>query len=102
MLNQDIINITRKIDKDKKKVFREVDCKKNDAEVYEKYCEFIEDLAIYLDDHFREKLEERDAKIEPKHAEIFIFYNNKKISGWRSKVAKILKKENSDLLLKVD
>ena len=102
LLNQDIINITRKIDKDKKKVFREVDCKKNDAEVYEKYCEFIEDLAIYLDDHFREKLEERDAKIEPKHAEIFIFYNNRDNPGWRSKVAKILKKENSDLLLKVD
>ena len=93
LLKKNIININ----KDNK-----VDCKKNDAEVYEKYCEFIEDLAIYLDDHFRERLEERDAKIEPKHAEIFIFYNNKDNPGWRSKVPEILKKENSDLLLKVD
>ena len=100
LLNQDIINLTTeiKIVKDKKRVSRKVDCKKNDAEVYEKYCEFIEDLAIYLDDHFREKLEERDAKIEPKHAEIFIFYNNKDNPGWRSKVEGILKKEDPYLL----
>tara|TARA_Y100001936_G_scaffold101835_1_gene100197 strand:+ start:130 stop:987 length:858 start_codon:yes stop_codon:yes gene_type:complete len=93
LLKKNIININ----KDNK-----VDCKKNDAEVYEKYCEFIEDLAIYLDDHFREKLEERDAKIEPKHAEIFIFYDNKDNPGWRSKAAKIFEEKKSDLLLKVD
>ena len=93
LLKKNIININ----KDNK-----VDCKKNDAEVYEKYCEFIEDLAIYLDDHFRERLEERDAKIEPKHAEIFIFYDNKDNSGWRSKAAKIFEEKKSDLLLKVD
>tara|TARA_Y100001968_G_scaffold252052_1_gene237388 strand:- start:1092 stop:1949 length:858 start_codon:yes stop_codon:yes gene_type:complete len=93
LLKKNIININ----KDNK-----VDCKKNDAEVYEKYCEFIEDLAIYLDDHFRERLEERDAKIEPKHAEIFIFYDNKDNPGWRSKAAKIFEEKKSDLLLKVD
>ena len=93
LLKKNIININ----KDNK-----VDCKKNDAEVYEKYCEFIEDLAIYLDDHFRERLEERDAKIEPKHAEIFIFYDNKDDPGWRSKAAKIFEEKKSDLLLKVD
>ena len=104
MLNQDIINLTTeiKIVKDKKRVSRKVDCKKNDAEVYEKYCEFIEDLAIYLDDHFRERLEERDAKIEPKHAEIFIFYDNKDNPGWRSKATKIFEEKKSDLLVKVD
>jgi len=93
LLKKNIININ----KDNK-----VDCKKNDAEVYEKYCEFIEELAIYLDDHFRERLEERDAKIEPKHAEIFIFYDNKDNPGWRSKAAKIFEEKKSDLLLKVD
>ena len=93
LLKKNIININ----KDNK-----VDCKKNDAEVYEKYCEFIEDLAIYLDDHFRERLEERDAKIEPKHAEIFIFYDNKDNPGWRSKAAKIFEEKKSDLLVKVD
>ena len=74
--------------------------KQNDAEVYEKYCQFIEDLAIYLDDHFRERLEERDAKIEPEHAEIFIFYDNgkKDSSGWRSKAAKIFEENKPDLL----
>ena len=91
LLKKNIININ----KDNK-----VDCKKNDAEVYEKYCEFIENLAIYLDDHFRERLEERDARIEPKHAEIFIFYDNgkKDSSGWRSKAAKIFEENKSDLL----
>ena len=77
-----------------------VTSKQNDAEVYEKYCQFIEDLAIYLDDHFRERLEERDAKIEPEHAEIFIFYDNgkKDSSGWRSKAAKIFEENKPDLL----
>tara|TARA_B100000131_G_scaffold177182_1_gene171009 strand:+ start:2027 stop:2806 length:780 start_codon:yes stop_codon:yes gene_type:complete len=93
LLKKNIININ----KDNK-----VDCKKNDAEVYEKYCEFIEDLAIYLDDHFRERLEERDAKIEPKHAEIFIFYDNQDDLGWRSEAAGIFEEKKSDLLLKVD
>ena len=93
LLKKNIININ----KDNK-----VDCKKNDAEVYEKYCEFIEDLAIYLDDHFREGLEEIDAKIEPKHAEIFIFYDNKDNPGWRSKATKIFEEKKSDLLVKVD
>jgi hypothetical protein len=93
LLKKNIININ----KDNK-----VDCKKNDAEVYEKYCEFIEDLAIYLDDHFRERLEERDAKIEPKHAEIFIFYDNQDPLGWRSEAAGIFEEKKSDLLLKVD
>ena len=93
LLKKNIININ----KDNK-----VDCKKNDAEVYEKYCKFIEDLAIYLDDHFRERLEEIDAKIEPKHAEIFIFYDNKDNPGWRSKAAEIFEEEKSGHLLKVD
>ena len=93
LLKKNIININ----KDNK-----VDCKKNDAEVYEKYCEFIEDLAIYLDNYFRERLEERDAKIEPKHAEIFIFYDNKDNPGWRSKAEEIQKKEDSDPQLKLD
>ena len=77
-----------------------VTSKQNDAEVYEKYCQFIEDLAIYLDVHFRERLEERDAKIEPEHAEIFIFYDNgkKDSSGWRSKAAKIFEENKPDLL----
>tara|TARA_B100001142_G_scaffold147323_1_gene148279 strand:+ start:3535 stop:4398 length:864 start_codon:yes stop_codon:yes gene_type:complete len=72
--------------------------KKNDAEVYEKYCKFIEDLTIYLDDLFRVRLEKRDARIEPEHAEIFIFYDKKDTSGWRSKAARIFEENKSDLL----
>ena len=95
LLRRNIININKD---------GTVASKQNDAEVYEKYCKFIEDLAIYLDDHFRERLEERDTKIEPEHAEIFIFYDNEKKdhSGWRSKAEKIFKAKKSDFLLRVD
>ena len=95
LLRRNIININKD---------GTVKSKKNDAEVYEKYCKFIEDLAIYLDDHFRERLEERDARIEPEHAEIFIFYDNEKKdnSGWREKTEEIFKEKRSDYLLKID
>ena len=93
LLRRNIININKD---------GTVASKQNDAEVYEKYCKFIEDLAIYLDDHFRERLEERDARIEPEHAEIFIFYDNGKKSGWRQKAGGFFEAKRSDYLLKVD
>ena len=92
LLKQNIININKN---------GTVESRKNDAEVYEKYCTFIEDLAKYLDNYFRKELGRVDVEIKPQHSEIFIFYDNKDPSGWRKKSDKIFK-ENACSLVEVE
>tara|TARA_B100001146_G_C15968700_1_gene343156 strand:- start:100 stop:660 length:561 start_codon:yes stop_codon:yes gene_type:complete len=98
LLKKNIINIDKNINKENGEIRLLVDGKRNDAEAYEKYCSFIEDNAKYLDNYFRKELSKTDKEIEPKHSEIFIFYDNKDPSGWRKKSEKIFKQNICSLV----